>query len=109
MLSFKDFIVVDYTQTGDEQLAYNAYKRKRGRIGEETETTDEALSIAQRRQKAMTMKRFKSKIAIGRKRATPTSTDTRRSQEESNEASTEPSVPKVLEGCFPFGSHTNCS
>lgn len=69
MLSFKDFIVVDYTQTGDEQLAYNAHKRKRGRIGEETETTDEALSIAQRRQKAMTMKRFKSKIAIGRKRA----------------------------------------
>jgi hypothetical protein len=69
VLSFKDFIVVDYTQTGDEQLAYNAHKRRRGRIGEETETTDEALSIAQRRQKAMTMKRFKSKIAMGRKRA----------------------------------------
>ena len=27
-ISFKDFITVDYTQTGDEQLARNAKKRK---------------------------------------------------------------------------------
>lgn len=38
-------------------------------FSEDSEQAHEALSIAQRRQKAMTMKRFKSKIAIGRKRA----------------------------------------
>ena len=45
MLSFKKFLSEDQTQT------------------------DEALSVAQRRQKAITMKRYKSKIAIARKRA----------------------------------------
>lgn len=29
MYSFKDFMVVNYTQTGDDQLDYQAYKRKR--------------------------------------------------------------------------------
>ena len=33
-LSFKDFIVVDYTQTGDDLLAYQAHKRHRGTVGE---------------------------------------------------------------------------
>lgn len=35
MLSFKDFTVVDYTQTGDEMLAYKAQKRHRGVVGED--------------------------------------------------------------------------
>lgn len=67
MLSFKDFIVVDYTQTGDEYLAYKAHKRHRGVVGEET--TDEALDFAARRARARTMKRIKAKLAIGRRRA----------------------------------------
>lgn len=44
-------------------------KRKRGRIGEDTEQTDEALDFSQRRARAITMKRNKKKLALGRKRA----------------------------------------
>lgn len=29
-MGFKDFITVDYTMTGDEYLAYQAQKRRRG-------------------------------------------------------------------------------
>ena len=35
MLSFKDFTVVNYTQTGDEYLEYQAQKRHRGTVGED--------------------------------------------------------------------------
>lgn len=70
-LGFKDFIAVDYTQTGDDQLAYNAKKRKRhiptGNTGEEVET--EALTTQQRLKKARQMKKLAPKIALGRKRA----------------------------------------
>ena len=67
MLSFKDFTVVDYTQTGDPQQIQNAKKRHRGVVGEET--TDEALDFAARRAKARVMKRIKAKLAMGRRRA----------------------------------------
>jgi len=70
-LGFKDFIAVDYTQTGDDQLAYNSKKRKRhiptGNTGEEVET--EALTTQQRLKKARQMKKLAPKIALGRKRA----------------------------------------
>ena len=33
-LSFKDFIVVNYTQSDDDLLAYQAHKRHRGTVGE---------------------------------------------------------------------------
>jgi|SRR6056300_484727 len=69
MLSFKDFMVVDYTPGMPELVSYAAYKRKRGRIGEETETTDEALDFSQRRARARQMKKNKAKIAMGRRRA----------------------------------------
>ena len=70
-LSFKDFIVVDYTQDGDEQTAYNSVKRKRGTVGEETEKQqqDEALSHAQRIKAKIRMKKIKHKIKLGRQRA----------------------------------------
>ena len=48
-LNFRDYINVDYTQTGDPQLALNAKKRK-----EDVEPTDEALSMAARRKKRST-------------------------------------------------------
>lgn len=60
-MSFKQFVNVDYTQTGDGQLAYNAKKRKTD--------TSEALDASQRRKLAMRMKRNKARIAMGRKRA----------------------------------------
>lgn len=62
-MSFKQFVNVDYTQTGDGQLAYNAKKRKT------SIDTSEALDASQRRKLAMRMKRNKARIAMGRKRA----------------------------------------
>ena len=68
-LGFKDFVAVDYTQTGDDQLAYNAKKRKRDSGETTTESPDEALTIQQRLKKARQMKKLAPKIALGRKRA----------------------------------------
>ena len=61
-LKFKDFINVDYTQTGDDQLAYRAKKRKTA------DTEHEALNFAARRKLARSLKKNKAKIAIGRKK-----------------------------------------
>ena len=70
-MSLKQFINVDYTQTGDDQQAYNAKKRKKdiptGNTGEGVE--NEALNIQQRLKMARTFKKNKAKIAMGRKRA----------------------------------------
>jgi hypothetical protein len=59
-MGFKDFIVVDYTETGDDQLAYNAKKRK---------TQDEALTRQQRMAASRRMKKLARKIQIGKKKA----------------------------------------
>ena len=61
-LSFKDFLAVDYTPGMPDQISYNAMKRKRGRIGEDT--TDEALSFASRRALARSMIKNKAKIKM---------------------------------------------
>ena len=61
-LGFKDFISVDYTQSGDDQIAYRAKKRK-------LQDTEEALSFQSRRALARAMKRNKAKLKMGRKRA----------------------------------------
>jgi hypothetical protein len=72
-LKFKDFVSVDYTQSGDDQLAYNAKKRKKdiptGNTGEEVE--NEALNMQQRRavSKRMKSSAMKAKIKLGRKKA----------------------------------------
>jgi len=69
-LSFKDFLSVDYTQTGDGQLAKNAKKRKTDDVtGNTGEGTDEALDFQQRRARGRSMKKNKAKIAMGRRRA----------------------------------------
>lgn len=61
-LSFKDFTNANPSMTDDEYQAYMAQKRKDG-------TYDEALDMAQRRKRAIIMKRNKSKIRQGRKRS----------------------------------------
>ena len=66
MLSFKDFMTVDYTPGMPELVSYAAHKRRRGRIGEDVE---EALDFQQRRARSRAMKKNKAKIAMGRKRA----------------------------------------
>lgn len=65
-LRFKDFDTVDYTGTGDEELASRASRRKKV---DNEEVQDEALSMQQRLARGRQMKKLKSKIAMGRKRA----------------------------------------
>lgn len=64
-LSFKDFLTVDYSQTGERVQATNAKQRKT----EDVEETDEALDFQQRRARGRSMKKNKAKIAMGRRRA----------------------------------------
>ena len=72
-VGFKDFLTVDYTQTGDGQLARNAKKRKMdtptGNTAETVEPADEALNMQQRRKRAIQMKKFAAQLKIGRKKA----------------------------------------
>ena len=69
-LKFKDFISVDYAPGQDDQIKYRAKKRKQDLDrGLNDETQDEALDMAQRRAKSRQMKKLKTKIAMGRKRA----------------------------------------
>ena len=73
-LSFRDFMVVDTSYTGNEYLAYQSQKRHRGTVGESTEV-DEALTHAQRIKASLRMKKMAKRIKIARDRAmrrTPT-------------------------------------
>jgi len=62
-------MIVDYTPGMPELISYAAMKRRRGRIGEETGSTDEALDFQARRARSRAMKKNKAKISMGRKRA----------------------------------------
>lgn len=62
-LRFKDFLSVDYTQSGDDHVAYRAKKRKTA------DTEHEALDMTQRLALKRAFKKNKAKIALGRKRA----------------------------------------
>ena len=71
MYSFKDYLAVDYTQTGDELLALKAKRRKiddtTGPIGEDD--FEEALTNMQRQKAKQTFRKNKAKIALGKKKA----------------------------------------
>ena len=71
MYSFKDYLAVDYTQTGDELLALKAKRRKSddttGLIGEDD--FDEALTNMQRQKAKQTFRKNKAKIELGKKKA----------------------------------------
>ena len=81
-LGFKDFLAVDYAPGMPDLIKKNAKKRKQDTTGgnnaeyssthpprkEETEV-DEALTMQQRRARARLLKRYKSRIKIGRERA----------------------------------------
>lgn len=71
-LSFKDFIVVDYTPGMGEQISYNAQKRHRGVVGE---NANEALSHQQRIKASLRMRKMKQRIKLGRARALRKSPD----------------------------------
>lgn len=66
MYGFKDFLTVDYTQTGIDQLALNAKKRKRD---DTSGDVAEVATLAQRQKMKQAFKKNKAKIALGRKKA----------------------------------------
>jgi len=101
-VGFKDFLSVDYTQTGDDQLALNAKKRKKdiptGNTGESVELETEALSMAARRKKAIQMKRYASRLAVGRKKAARKVADQKRLTKRSRKAARNAIAKKLTKG-----------
>jgi len=108
-ISFKDFITVDYTQTGDEQLARNAKKRK-GFTGGGTnaeyssthspneEFENEALSMAARRKKAIQMKKYQARLKVGRKKASMKIADKARLEKRARKAARNAIAKKLTKG-----------
>jgi hypothetical protein len=101
-VGFKDFLSVDYTQTGDEQLALNAKKRKKdiptGNTGESVELETEALSMAQRRKRAIQMKKYASRLKVGRKKAAMKVADQTRLQKRARKAARNAIAKKLTKG-----------
>ena len=95
MLSFKDFLTVDYTPGMPEEISYAAMKRKRGRIGEDV---DEALNFQQRRARARAMKKNKAKIAMGRRRAARKAADPKRLMKRARKAAISTLFKKLAKG-----------
>jgi len=62
MLGFKDMMVVDYRPGEPEEIKYRAKKRK-------IQDTEEALTVPQRLAKSRQMKKYKSRLKLGRQRA----------------------------------------
>ena len=81
-LGFKDFLTVDYAPGQPDLVKVNAKKRKKD-LGagtnaeysstyspeEDIETLDEALTVTQRLKKSRQMKKYKSRLKIGRDKA----------------------------------------
>jgi hypothetical protein len=72
-LSFKDYLAVDYAPGMPELIKYNYKKRKYDYAStnppRSDEDVDEALTMQQRRARARLLKRYKSRIKMGRERA----------------------------------------
>lgn len=74
MFSFKELMAIPVEEGEDEYLKYRAQKRRRGVLGGTiggpvSEDIDEALSTAARLKKGRNMKRYASRMALGRKKA----------------------------------------
>ena len=106
-VGFKDFLSVDYTQTGDGQLAKNAKKRKMDTTGgnnaEYSSTngpskTDEALGMAQRRARARQMKKYATRLKMGRKKAAAKMADAPRLKKRAQKAARNALAKKLTKG-----------
>lgn len=102
MISFKQFMTVEYRPGYDELINYRAVKRRRGVIGEsndcscgcencencdcDTCTQKEALDFQQRRARARLMKKNKAKIAMGARKAKKRAADPARLQRRAKKA-----------------------
>lgn len=95
MLSFKDFMVVDYTPGQPELVSYAAHKRHRGTIGEDT---NEALNFTQRRAKARQMKKIKAKLAMGKRRMAKKPADANRLMKRANKQARNKFFTKLSKG-----------
>jgi ABC-type microcin C transport system permease subunit YejB len=65
MIDFKDFMVVDLRPGEPVEVKYADMKRKRT----DEEVTDEALTVPQRLARSRMMKKYKSRLKLGRQRA----------------------------------------
>jgi len=95
MLSFKDFMVVDYTPGQPELVSYAAHKRHRGRIGEDT---NEALNFTQRRARGRQMKKIKARLAHGRRKAAKKPADAARLVKRANKQARNTMFKKLAKG-----------
>jgi hypothetical protein len=78
-LSFKDYLTVDYAPGEPEQTKLNAKKRKKDSGEATTESTvDEALTLQQRQKRSRQMRKYKSRMKIGRERAARKMADPKR-------------------------------
>ena len=101
-IGFKDFLNVDYAPGEPDLVKRNAKKRKQdiptGNTGESVSRTDEALSMVQRRAKARQMKKYKTRIAMGRKRAAARMADAPRLKRRAQKAARAALAKKLTKG-----------
>lgn len=111
-LKFKDFLAVDYMPGEDELIKKNAKKRKGGTTGgtnaeyssthgprtESVEEVDEALTMAQRRKRSIQMKKYRSRLAVGRKRQEAKMADPARLQRRAQKAARAAIAKKLTKG-----------
>jgi transcriptional regulator with AAA-type ATPase domain len=87
---FKDLMVVDRMPGMPDLVKYQAQKRKRGQYDATGNTgeavSNEALTVAQRRKKALQMKRYSSRLKIGRKKAMSRMADRKRLEKRAQKA-----------------------
>lgn len=107
-LGFKDMMTVDYRPGEDELIKYRAYKRRKGQgAGSNAEyastnpprqETDEALTMAQRLKKSRTMKKYQSRLKVGRKRAASRMADKKRLERRARKAARAFIAKKLTKG-----------
>ena len=101
-IGFKDFLNVDYAPGMPDLVKRNAKKRKQdiptGNTGESVERTDEALSMAQRRAKSRQMKKYKTRLAMGRKKQAAKMADPARLKRRAQKAARAALAKKLTKG-----------
>jgi len=107
-LGFKDMMTVDYRPGEDELIKYRAHKRRRGQgAGSDAEyastnpprqETDEALTMAQRLKKSRDMKKYQSRLKVGRKRAASRVADKKRLERRARKAALRFLAKKLTKG-----------
>lgn len=72
MLGFKDMMVVDYAPGEPDEIKYRRHRKRRTGLDRglnDSVETDEALTVPQRLAKSRQMKKYKSRLKLGRQRA----------------------------------------